>query len=110
MTDSEKVSILRSAIERADKALDWVLNPASMSVGSFATGRKRSEWSVTVCMRVRRILRAAVKKTVNPAPKKGATEHKNSNKKPTGKEEEPLRCRCSGENPGGMSKKRTPQT
>lgn len=52
MTDAEKVSTLRSAIERADKALDWVLEQPG-----------HSEWMMTTASRVRRILRAAMRKT-----------------------------------------------
>ena len=51
MTDAEKVSTLRSAIERADKALDWILEQPG-----------HSEWMMTTASRVRRILRAAIKK------------------------------------------------
>ena len=51
MTDAEKVSTLRSAIERADKALDWILEQSG-----------HSEWMMTTASRVRRILRAAIKK------------------------------------------------
>ena len=51
MTDTEKVSTLRSAIERADKVLDWILAQPS-----------HSEWMMTTASRVRRILRAAIKK------------------------------------------------
>ena len=52
MTDAEKVSTLRSAIERADKALDWVLEQPG-----------HSEWMMTTASRIRRVLRAAMKKT-----------------------------------------------
>ena len=51
MTDAEKVRILRSAIERADKALDWILEQPG-----------HSEWMMTTASRVRRSLRAAIKK------------------------------------------------
>ena len=62
MTDAEKVSTLRSAIERADKALDWILEQPG-----------HSEWMMTTASRVRRILRAAIKKIdpgTAPAKKK----------------------------------------
>lgn len=62
MTDAEKVNTLRSAIERADKALDWMLEPSSAAVGSFASGRRPSEWSMTTARRVRNILRRALAK------------------------------------------------
>lgn len=52
MTDAEKVSTLRSAIERADKALDWILEQPG-----------HAEWMMTVASRVRRILRRALKRT-----------------------------------------------
>ena len=51
MTDAEKVSTLRNAIERADKVLDWILAQPG-----------HSEWMMTTASRVRRILRAAIKK------------------------------------------------
>ena len=53
MTDAEKVSTLRSAIERADKALDWIL----------AEPLHHPEGTLTTASRVRRILRAAMRKT-----------------------------------------------
>lgn len=74
MTDAEKVNILRGAIERADKVLDWILEPSSAAVGSFASGRKPSEWAMTTARRVRRILQSAIRKTT---------------KKDTGKETKP---------------------
>ena len=49
---------MRSAIERADKALDWVLEQPG-----------HSEWMMTTASRVRRILRAAIKK-INKAEAK----------------------------------------
>lgn len=53
MTDAEKVSTLRSAIERADKTLDWILAEPS----------HHPEWTLTTASRVRRTLRAAMRKT-----------------------------------------------
>lgn len=64
MTDAKKISTLRSAIERADKALNRILEPSSAAVGSFASGRKPSEWAMTTASCVRRILRAAMRKTM----------------------------------------------
>lgn len=61
MTDEEKVKILVRAIERADRTLEW-------------TGKARngSEWAMTTVRRVRRILRAALKRTEDkPAAQKG---------------------------------------
>lgn len=52
MTDADKVNILRSAIERADKVLNWILAEPG-----------HPEWMLTVAKRVRRILQSAVKKT-----------------------------------------------
>ena len=63
MTDAEKVSTLRSAIERADKVLDWILAEPG-----------HPEWMLTVAKRVRRILQNAIRKTT---------------KKDTGKETKP---------------------
>ena len=63
MTDAEKVNILRGAIERADKVLDWILAEPG-----------HPEWMLTVAKRVRRILQNAVRKTT---------------KKDTGKETKP---------------------
>jgi len=67
MTDAERVSTLRSAIERADKSLDWVLEQPG-----------HSEWMMTTASRVRRILRAAIKKIdkgSTPAQKQEADDH-----------------------------------
>lgn len=63
MTDAEKVNILRGAIDRADKVLDWILAEPG-----------HPEWMLTVAKRVRRILQSAIKKTT---------------KKDTGKETKP---------------------
>ena len=52
MTDADKVNILRSAIERADKVLNWILAEPG-----------HPEWMLTVAKRVRRILQGAIKKT-----------------------------------------------
>lgn len=52
MTDAEKVADLRSAIERADKVLDWILAEPG-----------HAEWMLTVSKRVRRILRASLRRT-----------------------------------------------
>ena len=67
MTDAEKVSTLRSTIERADKVLDWILEQPG-----------HSEWMMTTASRVRRILRAAIKKIdkgSTPAQKQEEDEH-----------------------------------
>ena len=63
MTDAEKVNILRGAIDRAEKVLDWILAEPG-----------HPEWMLTVAKRVRRILQNAIKKTT---------------KKDTGKETKP---------------------
>lgn len=60
MTDKEKVSTLRSAIERADGVLEWT-----------GHARNGSEWAMTTVKRVRRILRAALKKTKPEKEQKG---------------------------------------
>ena len=57
MNDAEKVNILRGAIERADKVLDWILAEPG-----------HPEWMLTVANRVRRILRSAVKKINKKEP------------------------------------------
>ena len=57
MNDAEKVSTLCSAIERADKVLDWILEQPG-----------HPEWMLTVANRVRRILRSAVKKINKKEP------------------------------------------
>lgn len=57
-TMEEENRILRSAIERADAKLDWVL-------GTTPDG-KRTEWALTTIHHVRRILRAALKKNEPP--------------------------------------------
>ena len=59
MTDAEKVEALRSAIVRADRILDWILEdpmyPESM---------------ITTAKRVRRILRAGLQKIEADQPAK----------------------------------------
>lgn len=63
MTDAEKVTKLASAISRADRELDVLL--AYHEIGSIASpaGRKRcSEWAIATALRVRKILRNALKK------------------------------------------------
>lgn len=75
MTDAEKVTKLATAISRADRELDLILEPGSIEVGSFASGRKQSEWSLTICRRVRNILRRALAKVQagqRPAPTQSA--------------------------------------
>ena len=70
MTDEEKVSTLRGAIERADKSLDWILEQPG-----------HPEWMMTTASRVRRILRAAIKKIDKgsaPAQKQEADDHVDS--------------------------------
>ena len=52
MTDAEKVEVLRSAIERADRKLEWILGDT-----------RHSEWMLTTAKHVRNILRAAMKRT-----------------------------------------------
>ena len=52
MTDAERVTILRKAINRADRIMDWIL-----------TDEKYPEYVRTTAMRVRRILDAAIEKT-----------------------------------------------
>lgn len=52
MTDAEKIEALRSAINRADHVLDWILADPG-----------HSEWMLTVAKRVRNILRAGLKRT-----------------------------------------------
>lgn len=56
MTDAEKVEALRSAIERADRKLEWILGDP-----------RHSEWMLTTAKHVRNILRAALKRTDPPA-------------------------------------------
>ena len=62
LTQEEKVTALTAAIQQADKTLDWMLEPSSAAVGSFASGRRPSEWSMTTARRVRNILRRALAK------------------------------------------------
>lgn len=57
MTDEEKIRILVRAIERADATLEWTGN-----------ARNGSEWAMTTVRRVRRILRAALKKAGEGKP------------------------------------------
>lgn len=52
MIDTERVTILRKAIDRADRMLDWILND-----------ERYPEDMRTMAMRVRRILDAAMDKT-----------------------------------------------
>ncbi len=56
MTDAEKAEILRSAIERADRKLEWILGDP-----------RHSEWMLTTAKHVRNILRAALKRTADGA-------------------------------------------
>lgn len=56
MNDAEKVDALRSAIERADRKLEWILGDP-----------RHSEWMLTTAKHVRNILRAALKRTDPPA-------------------------------------------
>lgn len=60
LNDEEKVRILVRAIERADAMLEWTEN-----------ARTGSEWAMTTVKRVRRILRAALKKTKPKKEQKG---------------------------------------
>ena len=55
MTDTEKVADLRSAIERADKVLDWILADPDCYPESCLTNAKR----------VRNILRASLNRTAS---------------------------------------------
>lgn len=52
MSDAERVTILRKAIERADRILDWIL-----------ADERYPEDARTTAMRVRKILDAAMDKT-----------------------------------------------
>lgn len=53
MTDAEKVTKLATAISRADRELDLILDPMD---------HHTAEWSLTICRRVRNILRRALAK------------------------------------------------
>ena len=52
MTDAEKIADLQSAIRRADGVLEWILGEPG-----------HPEWMLTTAKRVRRILRASLKRT-----------------------------------------------
>lgn len=53
LTQEEKVTALTTAIGRADRELDLILEPMD---------HRTSEWSLTICRRVRNILRRALAK------------------------------------------------
>ena len=53
MTDAEKVELLRRAIARADRILDWILEDQTA----------QPESNFTMASRVRKILDAAMRKT-----------------------------------------------
>ena len=67
MTDAEKVSTLRSAIERADRTLEWILAEPG-----------HAEWMMTTAQRIRRILRAGLKRAgEEPGPTANRKDDKN---------------------------------
>lgn len=53
MTDADKVELLRGAIARADRILDWILEDQTA----------QPESNLTMANRVRKILRSAMRKT-----------------------------------------------
>jgi hypothetical protein len=53
LTQEEKVTFLTTAISRADRELDLILEPMD---------HHTAEWSLTICKRVRNILRRALAK------------------------------------------------
>ena len=53
MTEADKVELLRGAIERADRILDWILEDQT----------SQPESTLTMASRVRKILRSAMRKT-----------------------------------------------
>lgn len=53
MTDTDKVELLRGAIARADRILDWILEDQTA----------QPESNLTMASRVRKILRSAMRKT-----------------------------------------------
>ncbi len=66
MTDAEKITKLATAISRADRELDLILEPMD---------HHTAEWSLTICKRVRNILRRALAKVQagqQPAPTQSA--------------------------------------
>ena len=63
MTPQQKIAALVAAIERADRKLDWILEPGARTPGGKPkAARTPSEWAVTTAAHVRRILRQALKK------------------------------------------------
>ena len=63
LTTEKKVAALTAAIERADRKLDWILEPRARTPGKKSNAaRTPSEWAVTTASHVRSILRAALKK------------------------------------------------
>ena len=66
LTNDEKITALTAAISRADRELDLILEPMD---------HRTSEWSLTICKRVRNILRRALAKVQagqQPAPTQSA--------------------------------------
>jgi 23S rRNA C2498 (ribose-2'-O)-methylase RlmM len=53
LTQEEKVTALTAAIGRADRELDLILEPMD---------HRTAEWTLTICKRVRNILRRALRK------------------------------------------------